>query len=72
MGTPAELVHHPADGFVITFTGGNLLEGTADGRDTLTRLLCVASSNGGATVAVPLDGPLGFRLFGVSLIVMAS
>jgi ABC-type sulfate/molybdate transport systems ATPase subunit len=30
-GTAAELVAHPADGFVASFTGGNLLPGRADG-----------------------------------------
>jgi ABC-type sulfate/molybdate transport systems ATPase subunit len=31
VGTPAQLLAEPADGFVITFTGGNLLDGTRTG-----------------------------------------
>lgn len=31
VGTPAELVARPADSFVASFTGGNLLPGTAEG-----------------------------------------
>lgn len=42
-GTPAEIVARPADGFVATFTGGNLLPGVARPRE-----------GGGASVA--LDG----------------
>ncbi len=29
IGTPAELIEHPADAFVVSLTGGNLLTGTA-------------------------------------------
>jgi ABC-type sulfate/molybdate transport systems ATPase subunit len=35
-GTPAELVAHPADAFVASFTGGNLLLGRGDGRAQVT------------------------------------
>jgi molybdate transport system ATP-binding protein len=35
-GTAAELVAHPADAFVASFTGGNLLLGRGDGGETVT------------------------------------
>jgi molybdate transport system ATP-binding protein len=40
LATPAEMVAHPADGFVASFTGANLLHGIArPGRDGLTEIV---------------------------------
>jgi ABC-type sulfate/molybdate transport systems ATPase subunit len=40
LGSPRELVAHPADGFVATFTGANLLRGTASANGAgLTRVV---------------------------------
>jgi ABC-type sulfate/molybdate transport systems ATPase subunit len=56
VGTPAELLASPADGFVITFTGGNLLEGIADGRDVVlddgTRIRTATAAEGRVGVGV--------------------
>ena len=39
LATPQDLVSHPADGFVASFTGANLLQGTAHaGADGLTKI----------------------------------
>jgi ABC-type sulfate/molybdate transport systems ATPase subunit len=56
VGTPAELVADPADGFVISFIGGNLLEGTADGREVLlddgVRIRSSTSAQGRVAVGI--------------------
>jgi ABC-type sulfate/molybdate transport systems ATPase subunit len=56
VGTPAELLAEPADGFVITFTGGNLLDGTADGCDVVlddgTRIRTATAAHGRVGVGI--------------------
>ena len=56
VGTPAQLLAEPADGFVITFTGGNLLEGTADGCDVVlddgTRIRIATAAQGRVGVGI--------------------
>jgi molybdate transport system ATP-binding protein len=51
-GTPQELVAHPADAFVASFTGGNLLPGRGDGG------LEIALDAGGVVLA-PTPAPAG-------------
>jgi len=56
VGTPAQLLAEPADGFVITFTGGNLLDGTADGCDVVlddgTRIRTATAAQGRVGVGI--------------------
>jgi molybdate transport system ATP-binding protein len=56
VGTPTQLVTTPADGFVITFTGGNLLEGTANGHEVLlddgVRIRTATSAQGRVAVGI--------------------
>ena len=56
VGTPAELLAGPADAFVISFTGGNLLEGTADGLDIVlddgTRIRAATAAQGRVAVGI--------------------
>jgi len=69
VGTPAELLANPADGFVITFTGGNLLGGTADGCDVVlddgTRIRTATAAQGKVGIGIypwdvtPATGPPG-------------
>jgi molybdate transport system ATP-binding protein len=57
-GTAAELVAHPADAFVASFTGGNLLPGRADGG------VEVALDAGGVVRAVePASGRVGVAVY---------
>jgi ABC-type sulfate/molybdate transport systems ATPase subunit len=57
-GTAAELVAHPADAFVASFTGGNLLPGRADGG------LEVALDAGGIVrAAEPASGRVGVAVY---------
>jgi ABC-type sulfate/molybdate transport systems ATPase subunit len=57
-GTAAELVAHPADAFVASFTGGNLLPGRADGG------LEVALDAGGMVrAAQPASGRVGVAVY---------
>jgi molybdate transport system ATP-binding protein len=57
-GTAAELVAHPADAFVASFTGGNLLPGRADGG------VEVALDAGGVVrAAVPASGRVGVAVY---------
>jgi ABC-type sulfate/molybdate transport systems ATPase subunit len=57
-GTAAELVAHPADAFVASFTGGNLLPGHADGG------LEVALDAGGVVrAAEPASGRVGVAVY---------
>jgi molybdate transport system ATP-binding protein len=57
-GTAAELVAHPADAFVASFTGGNLLPGRADGG------LEVALDAGGVVrAAEPASGRVGVAVY---------
>jgi molybdate transport system ATP-binding protein len=57
-GTAAELVAHPADAFVASFTGGNLLPGRADGG------VEVALDAGGVVrAAEPASGRVGVAVY---------
>jgi molybdate transport system ATP-binding protein len=57
-GTAAELVAHPADAFVASFTGGNLLPGRADGG------VEVALDTGGVVRAArPASGRVGVAVY---------
>jgi molybdate transport system ATP-binding protein len=57
-GTAAELVAHPADAFVASFTGGNLLPGRADGG------VEVALDAGGVVrAAQPASGRVGVAVY---------
>ena len=57
-GTAAELVAHPADAFVASFTGGNLLPGRADGG------VEVALDAGGVVLAAePAAGRVGVAIY---------
>ena len=62
IGTPAELIARPADAFVATFTGGNLLQGVArplpDGGAEV-------ELEGGATIRSDEagEGPVGVALY---------
>ena len=57
-GTAAELVAHPADAFVASFTGGNLLAGRADGG------VEVALDAGGVVrAAEPASGRVGVAVY---------
>ena len=61
LATPQELVARPADGFVASFTGANLLHGTARaGRDGLTVIVL----DGGERSARPTSGgPVGVVVY---------
>jgi ABC-type sulfate/molybdate transport systems ATPase subunit len=57
-GTAAELVAHPADAFVASFTGGNLLPGRADGG------VDIALDTGGVVrAAAPASGRVGVAVY---------
>jgi molybdate transport system ATP-binding protein len=62
LASPQELVAHPADGFVASFTGANLLHGTASRRgDDLTQV----ELDGGEVVYSTdhADGPVGVVIY---------
>jgi molybdenum ABC transporter ATP-binding protein len=44
LATPREMVSRPADGFVASFTGANLLHGTARPHDTMTAIMLEGGS----------------------------
>jgi ABC-type sulfate/molybdate transport systems ATPase subunit len=57
LATPAEMVAHPADGFVASFTGANLLHGIArPGRDGLTEIVLTTGES--IFSADPGQGPV--------------
>jgi ABC-type sulfate/molybdate transport systems ATPase subunit len=62
LGSPQEMVAHPADGFVATFTGANLLRGTAhaNGAD-LTRIVLDTGESLYSTDRV--EGPVGVVVY---------
>ena len=57
-GTAAELVAHPADAFVASFTGGNLLPGRADGGVEIT-----LDAGGIVRAAEPASGRVGVAVY---------
>lgn len=57
-GTAAELVAHPRDAFVASFTGGNLLPGRADGG-----LEVVLDAGGVVRAAAPASGRVGVAVY---------
>ena len=61
LASPQELVSRPADGFVASFTGANLLHGTARRRDNLT----VVTLESGKEVysADEAEGPVGVVVY---------
>jgi molybdate transport system ATP-binding protein len=57
-GTAAELVAHPADAFVASFTGGNLLPGRAEGGVEIT-----LDAGGVVRAAEPASGRVGVAVY---------
>ena len=57
-GTAAELVAHPADAFVASFTGGNLLPGRADGGVEIA-----LDAGGVVRAAEPASGRVGVAVY---------
>lgn len=62
LGSPQEIVAHPADGFVASFTGANLLRGTARRREDNLTLI---ELEGGETVYSTdhAEGPVGVVVY---------
>jgi len=61
LASPKEMVSRPADGFVASFTGANLLHGTASRRDSLT---VITLPNGQELFSVDLaEGPVGVVVY---------
>jgi ABC-type sulfate/molybdate transport systems ATPase subunit len=57
VGTSAQLLAQPADGFVITFTGGNLLDGQAEGEEV------VLEDGTRIRTATPAQGDVGIGVY---------
>jgi ABC-type sulfate/molybdate transport systems ATPase subunit len=57
-GTAAELVAHPADAFVASFTGGNLMPGRADGGVEIA-----LDAGGVVRAAAPASGRVGVAVY---------
>jgi ABC-type sulfate/molybdate transport systems ATPase subunit len=61
LAPPKEMVSRPADGFVASFTGANLLHGTASRRDSLT---VITLANGQELFSVDrAEGPVGVVVY---------
>jgi len=61
LASPKEMVSQPADGFVASFTGANLLHGTATRRDNLT---VITLENGQELFSVDrAEGPVGVVVY---------